>query len=263
VIPGPAEYSPGGAREKSKRKKRMLDEAARIGLPRLDLRRAAGRLGRLACAVLVALLAGSATADPGIDAEALVRRVYYEGVPFAAARAVDAAGAARLAAMLRDPAERAWWPNAALVLGIAGREGAFEALVAADQAGSSGEVDRTDYKLRTAIPLAMGHLARSDPRALSWLIARARDPAVDPGWSFRALRGPPLAEHLRGLALEGLGLSGRPEARAVLEAIVGEESATRSLAPTDVAAHAAEALRLHARIAAEGADTVLGARAPE
>jgi hypothetical protein len=241
----------------------MLDEAARMGLPRRDLPRAASRLGRRACAALVALLAGSATADPGNDALALVQRVYYEGVPFAAARAVDASGSARLAAMLRDPAERTWWPNAALVLGIAGQVGAYEALVAADQAGSSGEVDRTDYKLRTAIPLAMGHLARSDPRALSWLIARARDPAEDPGWSFRALRGPPLAAHLRGLAIEGLGLSGRPEARAVLEVIAGEESATRSLAPTERVAHAAEALRLQARIAAEGADAVLGARVPE
>jgi len=236
----------------------MWDEAVRVGVPRVLPGRASGRRISAAAllAVLLALPAGAA--PPALDAEAMARRVYYEGVPYAAARALGDADAALLARMLRDPAEREWWPNIVVMLGIAGRPGAFEALVAAAEAGSSGEIDRPAYKLQTSIPLAMGHLARSDPRALAWLEERARE-GGDPGWSFRSMRGERLVDQLRGLAVVGLGLSGRPEARSALEAIAGEGKAARGVAGSLLAAQAEEALRLHARIAAEGPDAVLAA----
>lgn len=203
--------------------------------------------------------ASARAAQPGLDAEALARRVYYEGVPYAAARALSDADAARLAAMLVDPREREWWPNIVVMLGIAGREGAYPALAAAASAGSSGEVDRPAYKLQTAIPLAMGHLARSDPRALAWLEDRVRNGGGEPGFSFRAMRAERLADQLRRLAVMGLGLSGRPEARPLLEAIAGEGRAARGVAGSPLASQADEALRLLARIAAEGPDAVLAA----
>lgn len=232
----------------------MRDEAVRTRFPSDSRSRArpALRVAALLAPLLLLAAAAHAADSASSGAEALVRRVYYEGVPYGAARSVDDAGAARLAAMLLDPGEREWWPNIALVLGIAGRSGAYEALCGASEAGGSGELDRPAYKLQTAIPLAMGHLARSDPRALAWLAARAREPASDPGWSFRSQRGAELGAQLRGLALVGLGLSGRPEARPLLEALAAD--------PSELGAGADEALRLHARIAAEGPDAVLGAK---
>ena len=237
----------------------MWDEAVLVGIPRVLPGRASR--WRISLTALLALLLAwpARAAEPTPDAWALARRVYYEGVPYAVARALGDADAAQLTRMLRDPAEREWWPNVVVMLGIAGRPGAFEALVAVAEAGSSGELDRPAYKLQMSIPIAMGHLARSDPRALAWLEERAREGGGDPGWSCRSMRGERLAEQLRGLAVMGLGLSGRPEARSALEAIAGEGRAARGVAGSPLAEQVEEALRLHARIAALGPDAVLAA----
>lgn len=230
---------------------------------------------RIHCGLLVVLLLvralepllAEAQSDPtgggpGGEARAadvLVGKTYFEGLPFADARQIGEAGANHLIALLDDPAQRARWPNAVLVLGMAARPGAYEALAAAAERGSSGAVDRIEYRVRTTIPIAMGHLARSDPRAFKWLAARARDRAGDAGWSYGPFDGPRLADQLRRRAVDGLGLSGRSEALPVLSAIGAEMSAARiSAAPDPELAGAIEQARaLHARIVSEGADAVL------
>jgi hypothetical protein len=191
-------------------------------------------------------------------AEALVRARYYEGLPFADARAITDAGAARLVELLDDPGERAIWDAVVFALGVAARPGAYEILASAAERGASGEVDRAAYRLAIALPLAMGHLARSDGRALAWLLARAESAGGDPGWWHGAHAGRALADELRRAAVRGLGVSGRPEARAALEALVAAP-ALRGFAAfgdLELAPVAAEARALQARVASEGADAV-------
>ena len=72
-----------------------------------------------------------------------------------------------------------------MALGMSGHPDAFPLL--AEYAGRpvSGEVDRPTFRTRTRLALAMGHLARKDPRALHWLLTArgaARDRAA-PGTS--------------------------------------------------------------------------------
>lgn len=207
---------------------------------------------------------GTARATPQQEqqaAERVVQRVYYEGVPYEAARSVTAVGAERLVAMLFDPAERRYAANVVVTLGIAAHPGAFEAIETAAGAGASGEVDRSTYRLLDAVPFAMGHLARVDRRAFDWLAARAATRAADPGWSHGPFRGQALADQQRRRAIAGLALSGRPEAAAILASIeTGPGIAARSVAADlELAATVAAARELRDRIAAVGADAALAA----
>jgi len=225
-----------------------------------DRSKAPWRLLIVGCLTLRALVAGAEPADEVRAAELLVRKTYYEGMPFEAARALTPIGAARLIEMLADPAERSHAANIVVALGIASPPGAYEAIAAAAEVSTSGEVDRPTYRLLDAIPFAMGHLARSDQRAFAWLRSRAEARGVDPGWSHGPFRGQRLADQQRRRAIAGLGLSGRPEVPALLDAIAADgASARRSVAPDPELGSAVESARdVQQRIATEGADAALG-----
>lgn len=206
----------------------------------------------LLAAAGAALAGGSSEADRQA-AEDLVRPSYFEGLPFAQARAITEDGALSLAAMLADPGEVAHHANALEALGIAGRAGAYEAIATYAASEPADAVDAHVYAARLAIPLALGHLARSDDRALAALLGLATSSSA-PGWSYHHLAGERLADVLRRAAVTGLALCGRTEAGDALEALAGSRSQPA------LALHAHSALRTHARVAREGADAAL--RAP-
>jgi len=211
---------------------------------------------------LRSLVAGADPADEARAAEELVRKTYFEGLPYEEARAIGPAGAARLVELLADPDAGSHAANVVLALGIAAQPGAFEAIAQTAEVATSGEVDRPTYRLLDAVPIAMGHLARSDARAFEWLRERALARGGDPGWSHGPFRGQRLADQQRRRAIAGLGLSARPEVPALLESIAaGDTSARRSAAASEVdpelGAAIAQALDLQQRIAADGADATL------
>jgi hypothetical protein len=195
-------------------------------------------------------------------AEALVRAVWFEGIPLARARALGAAASARLAEMLSDPHEAAHNANIVLALGASGQAGAFDALTTWAARTARGEVDRHAFRALRSLPFAMGLLAAEEPRALAWLLERAGADAPAPGWSFRRKRGARLGTLLRRQALTALGLSGRPEARALLEEVAEAPDAKAAAAAAvdpALARHAASALALHAQVSARGLEEVLAA----
>jgi hypothetical protein len=107
--------------------------------------------------------------------------------------------------------------------------------------------------------LGMGHLARDDDRALRWLLQRESRAVRNPNWHFRHLRGERLADVLEEQTLTGLALSGAPEA-------VGALHRAASVRETDVRTkrrgrHGRGLIRLHGRIAVEGAAAVMSSRA--
>ena len=183
------------------------------------------RVKRGAAALAALCLTGVPQAAAATSAEAaedLVRQVYYEGVPEQPARALGPEAATRLAELLADPAETRWHVNAAMALALSGQPAAYDALAAVGERGGDGELTPAEYRLRIALPRAMGVLAQRDDRALAWLIARASQPARDPGWSYGALHGPRLARQMRLDAVSGLGISERREARALLQRLAAE-----------------------------------------
>jgi len=213
------------------------------------------RIGPGQRAVLAAAIAGWALVAPrpsgasGADeAEALVRTVYYEGLPPDAAAALDDAGIARLGEMLADPLEAATHGNIVDALGWSGHPGAFPLLQRYAAEAPEGEVDRDAFRARSRLPQAMGRLARSDARALAWLLAEEKRSDA-PGWWFRQQRGAHLSTLLQEQLLTGLALSGAPAARAAIEAQLAAPG-------QDVAAQrrrraAAFARELHARTVAD------------
>ncbi len=210
------------------------------------------RIGPRERAVAVALILGWALVAPpasaggAAEAEALVRTVYYEGLPGDAARALDDGGIARLGAMLADPLEAPYHGNIVDALGWSGHPQAFAILERYAASSPAGEVDRDTFRARSRLPQAMGRLARTDARALAWLLAEAsRDRA--PGWSFRQQRGARLRTLLQEQVLTGLALSGAPAARAAIEAQLAAPG--QDLAAQRRRSFAEYARDLHARVA--------------
>jgi len=187
------------------------------------------RSGLTACLAAVAvvavgtvpLLPARATADSASEAEDLVRRTWYEGLPPESARALDDEAVARLVEMLSDPGEAAYHGNIALALGYSGRPGAYAALTTFAEAPVAGEVDRATFRSRTQVLLALGHLARRDGRALRWLLDAEEQGMGPPSWHFRHHRGPALRALLDERILTALALSASPAASRRIDRVIG------------------------------------------
>jgi hypothetical protein len=210
------------------------------------------RCGGAALDVLLVWLAfaGLARADAGA-AEALVRTHWFEGVPYEQARALDLEGVRRVIELLEDPAEAEYHSNAVMALGMSGSPEAFAALARFAAREPRGEVALSVYRARNALPFALGHLARSDRRALA-LLERQLAQRGDPGWSYRHLSGERLRSVLERSAISALGLSGVPEAEPLLEG-----AARRN---PKLAERVERARALRERVAREGAARVFGGR---
>jgi hypothetical protein len=192
-------------------------------------------------------------------AEKLVRAHFVEGLPYAEARDLTAAGVDRLVEMLRNPAEAEHHDNIVMALGISRAPQAYGALVGFQDAEVEGEVDAAEYRARRAVPLAMGHLASSDPRALQFLLeaARREAPEAAPRWRYRYLREQKLAGILRRAAITGMAMSGQPEAVAALRNL-REHTRLDPRASYELRSHLHEAERLCDRVMREGLDRVFG-----
>jgi hypothetical protein len=204
----------------------------------------------------IALLLGTAlplrAADGVTSAEALVRAVWFEGLPYEEARALTPAGVRRLAEMLGDPGEAEHHVNIVVALGMSESPLAYPALEKLWLREPRGEVDRNEYRARNALPFALGHLARADRRALA-LLERELARSAAPAWSYQHLGGERLRGQIERGTLTGLGESGLPEAEVLLERAAqrAERSQDRELGE-----HVARARSLRERVAREGAARV-------
>ncbi len=212
--------------------------------------------------LLATPLQGRAQIDDVEFSEVLVRADYVEGLPYSEARELTQAGVERLIEMLRDPAEAEHHENIVMALGVSGEALAYPALVEFQNREGEGEVDAAEYRARRAIPLAMGHLARTDPRALKFLLeaARRQKPESAPRWRYLYLREQKLAGILRRAAITGVAMSGQPEAVAALRAL-GERARDDQSTTDELRAHVREAERLCDRVVREGPDRVFGSGA--
>jgi len=135
---------------------------------------------------------------------------------------------------------------------MSGSPAAFDAIADYALRGSSGELDRLEFRARRSIAYGMGHLARVDGRALAWLIRAAADANAAPQRSFRQMGPERVARLMREGAITGLALSGRPNAARVIAEIVAAPSATPR-----IVGYGNEALLLHGRMSREGPASVL------
>ncbi len=171
-------------------------------------------------------------------------------------------GVERLIEMLQDPAEAEHHGNIVMALGISGAPQAYPALVEFEDREVEGEGDAAEYRARRAVPLAMGYLARTDSRALGFLLeaTRREEPESAPRWRYLYLRDQKLAGILRRAAITGVAMSGQPEAVAALRAL-GERARNDPSTTDELHVHVHEAERLCDRVVREGRDQVFGSRA--
>jgi len=198
---------------------------------------------------------GPASSDPVPFAENLVRQVYFERLPFAEAQRLEPAGIARLIEMLASNDEAEHWTNIVIALGISGAPNAYDAMVALESRAPHAEIGRAESSALRAIPLALGHLARSDRRALLDLIERTGRTTA-PRWTYRHLAGARLTRVLQRGAVSGLAVSGLPEADAALARL--EEDRARSLGASDSNAYVREMREFGQRVQRDGAAQVFG-----
>jgi len=219
------------------------------------LRRAAALAVVAGAVAIAALLAAPAPARAGAAAaEALARTHYHEGIPLDAARAIDAAGAARLAELLADPAEEALHAQVVELLGMSGRPEAYACVQHFAAGLPRRAVDHETFRKQVAVRIALGYLARSDDRALAELVAEASSRLPAPSDGSAPAQATRRAQGLRRAAVSGLGLSGRAQAASVLRRLAGD--LRRGRVPADdpeLARHVASALAMHARVAGVGA----------
>ncbi len=204
----------------------------------------------------VLLLASNGAAEPRDSepsrADRLASAIYFEGVPFEAASDLSDGDVARLIELLGDPAEIREHPNILVALGMSGSPAAFDAIADYALRGSSGELDRLEFRARRSIAYGMGHLARVDSRALAWLIQAATDADVGPQQSFRQMDPDRVAGLQREGAISGLALSGRPDAARVLAEMIAAPGADPKIVE-----YASEALLLHGRMSRDGPASAL------
>jgi hypothetical protein len=202
--------------------------------------------------------AGPARAGDGVAAaEALVRTVWFEGVPYDQARALTPAGVVRLGQMLGDPAEAEYHVNIAVALGMSESPLAYPALERAWLAEPRGEISRAQWRARNALAFALGNLARADRRALV-LLERSVERTTAPGWSYRHLRGARLRALLERNAVTALGATGLDETEPILER-VARRAARRG--DDALVRHVDQARALRGRVAREGAARVFAGSA--
>jgi hypothetical protein len=205
-----------------------------------------------ALSLAIAALLGAAVparADDGIaSAEALVRTVWFEGLPYEKARELTPAGVQRLAQMLGDPAEAGSHVNIVVALGMSESPLAYPALERLWLREPRGEISREEWRARSALPFALGYLARADRRALR-LLERELDRSHPPTWSYKHLRGERLGKQVERNVLSALGSTGLAEAEDVLA-----RAARRAEAAGDerLASDVSEARARRLRVAREG-----------
>jgi hypothetical protein len=150
------------------------------------------------------------------ETEALVRAGYFEGMPEDDAARIGPAGAERLVEMLLDPAEGRSHNQILLALGLCGSPDALTAILDWSAAVDGVRtLDRNTFKAWQALPYALGHLARSDRRAVGHLEILMN--AEAPSWTFRHYTGARLVDLARRAAATSLALTGLPEAGRALD----------------------------------------------
>lgn len=181
---------------------------------------------------------------PGV--RALVTEHYPAGLPYTQAQAFGPAAVTELAAILSQKELESYWTNAVQMLGFLAEPAGVPVLMDFFSA-RHGELSVDAFRAILLVPQALGFIAnRDDRQALDLLSAFAREVGSYPQASYGHYEGDELREALGRVAVQGLGLSGKPEALAVLQSLMAD-GARESWSDNLQAA-----IELHVRVNSEG-----------
>jgi len=187
-----------------------------------------------------------------VDVRTFVTRSYYEGISFRDAASYGVDDMPELSDMLMDETLEEHWGNVVFVISVIGDPSATTTLLEFFDR-QSGEISVHALRASLGVFQGLGHLARNgDEQAMAVLLDFSR-PDLD--WqstgrfdfSYGRYGGGVLAEVTGRFALQGLAISGNPEALDALNAL-GADPNLR----TDWRDNVEEAITLNSRIRSEG-----------
>lgn len=152
-----------------------------------------------------------------------VSQIFIHGMPYEQARAYGSAAVPALIAVLRDPLQLPAWSNAAVMLGMIGDQAAVEAVIEFIRQPGLGLLTRQRSEARRSAVMALGYAAHEGNETALWYLMDSLTPRK---WRERMVHGADdstrggserVEDQLTRQALLGLALSGRAEARAVID----------------------------------------------
>ncbi|MFN2452863.1 MAG: HEAT repeat domain-containing protein [Pyrinomonadaceae bacterium] len=155
-----------------------------------------------------------------MDIKDFVRRKYIHGVPYAKASSYSTEAVPVLLQMLRDPQDEPYRANIVATLGMIGDARAIQPLLDLFAEGS-GKLSDQEFKVRKTIVMSLGYLLnKADNREAFEFLLQGLDPE---SWTKRVGWDSPdgiseenTKSQLTKMAIWGLALSGKPEAREAL-----------------------------------------------
>lgn len=156
----------------------------------------------------------------------LVLKHYMDGIPYAKAHALGSDALSHLFELLNDSDEKMYWTNIIVTIGFVEDALAVEPLTDfLDK--TEGDVDGATFRALLSVPYALGCIASAGGSdSLNYLTATVQPPQnLSFSWSYR---GKDVAELIAEQSVMALAVSGRPEARSVLQNIKAQQAQTSS-----------------------------------
>lgn len=151
----------------------------------------------------------------------LLRRHWVHGLPFAEVSAYGADGLPPALAMLETPADKPFWSNAVLAIGVLGNRENVRTLISFFQRGE-GALSPSESRAKSAVPVAIGFIQSRSPSqdGQAFLLSNSNPNSVAVAWTPAGQHDKQIASRsIARMAAVGLAYSGTAVAAARLNDI--------------------------------------------
>ena len=185
------------------------------------------RSSLIGCLTLLVVLASNRTLaqTPSVDLRTFVTSTYAHGLPYADAHAYGPEAVPQLVAMLNDRSLEADWAKIVVTLGFIEDASAVQPLMQFMK-GQTGPISSDAFRAILSVLPAVGQIAyRGDATALQ-IITDFVDPGAYRSYGidfvYSRYHDDAIGEVLGRADIMALGVSGRPEALALLKQMLGD-----------------------------------------
>jgi len=194
---------------------------------------------------------------PPTDLRSFITAAHAHGLPYAQAHAYGPAAVPELVAMLSDPSLEPHWTKVVAALGCIEDASAVQPLMDFMKR-YQGPVSADILRAVLSVLPALGQIAyRGDPTALN-IITDFADPGAylkyGIGFAYGRYSGATLVEVLGPMDIMALGVSGRPEALALLKKMLDDPAFRQDWRP-----NVTEAIEVNGKMSTLGPEKVFGA----
>lgn len=188
-----------------------------------------------------------------------VTKDYIHGIPYAKAKSFGPQALPELFSMLNDPKYEQFRVNIVATVGMIGDESAFNPLKEYFE-NQKGEISESTFVSLLVVFQSLGHIGQSGNADVIAYLAQWTDPGhwkeAGLNFTFQNYRDRAMAEVLGRLAIQGLGITGKPEAINILDNLNNSANTLKTNYNWDWSDNIEEAITLNKRIYTQGAEKV-------